>query len=132
MMTGNIARYLIYSFAHYNSPVKTEKSMLVSRGIIMAPLLSNHHQKEILWGDYDRVVKIDTLKMSRRRIWGSRHIFQTWLLSLQVFVTSGLGGMSGAQAKAAVIAGCIGVVAEVWDMRQDIPVSKCYTNLSVM
>ncbi len=30
-----------------------------------------------------------------------------------VFVTSGLGGMSGAQAKAAVIAGAIGVVAEV-------------------
>ncbi|XP_028854562.1 urocanate hydratase [Denticeps clupeoides] len=31
----------------------------------------------------------------------------------RVFVTSGLGGMSGAQAKAAVIAGCIGVIAEV-------------------
>jgi urocanate hydratase len=31
----------------------------------------------------------------------------------QIFVTSGLGGMSGAQAKAAVISGCIGVVAEV-------------------
>jgi len=31
----------------------------------------------------------------------------------KVFVTSGLGGMSGAQAKAAVIAGCVGVVAEV-------------------
>uniref|UniRef100_A0A8C5AVZ1 Urocanate hydratase 1 n=1 Tax=Gadus morhua TaxID=8049 RepID=A0A8C5AVZ1_GADMO len=31
----------------------------------------------------------------------------------RVLVTSGLGGMSGAQAKAAVIAGCIGVVAEV-------------------
>jgi len=30
-----------------------------------------------------------------------------------VFVTSGLGGMSGAQAKAAVIAGAVGVVAEV-------------------
>ncbi|XP_016322607.1 urocanate hydratase isoform X1 [Sinocyclocheilus anshuiensis] len=30
-----------------------------------------------------------------------------------VFVTSGLGGMSGAQAKAAVIAGCVGVIAEV-------------------
>lgn len=30
-----------------------------------------------------------------------------------VFVTSGLGGMSGAQAKAAVIAGAIGVIAEV-------------------
>ena len=31
----------------------------------------------------------------------------------RVFVTAGLGGMSGAQAKAAVVAGCIGVVAEV-------------------
>lgn len=31
----------------------------------------------------------------------------------KVFVTSGLGGMSGAQAKAAVIAGAVGVVAEV-------------------
>ncbi|KAL4226707.1 Urocanate hydratase [Mactra antiquata] len=30
-----------------------------------------------------------------------------------VFVTSGLGGMSGAQAKAAVICGCVGVIAEV-------------------
>lgn len=31
----------------------------------------------------------------------------------KVFVTSGLGGMSGAQAKAAVISGAIGVIAEV-------------------
>lgn len=31
----------------------------------------------------------------------------------RVFLTSGLGGMSGAQAKAAVIAGCVGVIAEV-------------------
>jgi len=31
----------------------------------------------------------------------------------KVFVTAGLGGMSGAQAKAAVLAGCVGVVAEV-------------------
>ncbi len=30
----------------------------------------------------------------------------------RVFVTSGLGGMSGAQARAAVITGCVGVVAE--------------------
>ncbi len=30
-----------------------------------------------------------------------------------MFVTSGLGGMSGAQAKAAVICGCVGVIAEV-------------------
>lgn len=28
-------------------------------------------------------------------------------------MTSGLGGMSGAQAKASVIAGCVGVIAEV-------------------
>jgi urocanate hydratase len=31
----------------------------------------------------------------------------------RVFVSSGLGGMSGAQAKAAVIAGAIGVIAEI-------------------
>ncbi|HDR88723.1 MAG TPA: urocanate hydratase [Bacteroidetes bacterium] len=31
----------------------------------------------------------------------------------KVFVTSGLGGMSGAQAKASVIAGCVGVMAEI-------------------
>lgn len=31
----------------------------------------------------------------------------------RVFVTSGLGGMSGAQARAAVIAGCVGVIAEI-------------------
>ncbi|KAM5148667.1 urocanate hydratase [Mantella aurantiaca] len=34
-------------------------------------------------------------------------------LAGKVFVTSGLGGMSGAQAKAASIVGCIGVIAEV-------------------
>ena len=34
-------------------------------------------------------------------------------LTGKVFLTSGLGGMSGAQAKAAVICGCIGVIAEV-------------------
>jgi len=34
-------------------------------------------------------------------------------LAGKVFVTSGLGGMSGAQPKAAVIAGCVGVVAEI-------------------
>ncbi len=38
-------------------------------------------------------------------------------LSGKVFVTSGLGGMSGAQAKAAVIAGCVGVIAEVGSIR---------------
>jgi len=34
-------------------------------------------------------------------------------LAGRVFVTSGLGGMSGAQAKASTIAGCVGVIAEV-------------------
>jgi len=34
-------------------------------------------------------------------------------LAGKLLVTSGLGGMSGAQAKASVIAGCIGVVAEI-------------------
>jgi urocanate hydratase len=34
-------------------------------------------------------------------------------LAGRVFVTSGLGGMSGAQAKAAVVAGAIGVIAEI-------------------
>ncbi|GAB6023624.1 Urocanate hydratase [Chamberlinius hualienensis] len=34
-------------------------------------------------------------------------------LSGKVFVTAGLGGMSGAQAKASVICGCVGVIAEV-------------------
>jgi urocanate hydratase len=34
-------------------------------------------------------------------------------LAGRLFVTSGLGGMSGAQAKAAVIAGAVGIVAEI-------------------
>jgi len=34
-------------------------------------------------------------------------------LAGKVFVSSGLGGMSGAQGKAAVIAGCIGLLAEI-------------------
>ena len=34
-------------------------------------------------------------------------------LTGKVYVTSGMGGMSGAQAKAAVIAGAVGVVAEI-------------------
>ena len=34
-------------------------------------------------------------------------------LAGKVFFSSGLGGMSGAQAKAAVICGCVGVIAEV-------------------
>jgi len=34
-------------------------------------------------------------------------------LAGKVFVTSGLGGMSGAQAKASVIAGAVGIIAEI-------------------
>jgi urocanate hydratase len=43
---------------------------------------------------------------------GRRYLEEDGLAG-RVFVSSGLGGMSGAQAKAAVIAGAIGVVAEV-------------------
>jgi urocanate hydratase len=43
----------------------------------------------------------------------SRKYFGSSDLRGQVYVSSGLGGMSGAQAKAAVIAGAIGVIAEV-------------------
>ncbi|XP_013404401.1 urocanate hydratase-like, partial [Lingula anatina] len=43
---------------------------------------------------------------------GRRHIGSSDLGG-RVFVTSGLGGMSGAQPKAAVICGCVGVIAEV-------------------
>src|SRR5688572_6976302 len=42
-----------------------------------------------------------------------RRIGKTGELSGKLFVSSGLGGMSGAQPKAANIAGCISVIAEV-------------------
>lgn len=38
---------------------------------------------------------------------------ETGTLAGKLFVTAGLGGMSGAQPKAAVIAGCVGIVAEI-------------------
>lgn len=41
-----------------------------------------------------------------------RKYLKTGDLRGKVYVTSGLGGMSGAQAKAAVICGCVGVIAE--------------------
>ena len=42
-------------------------------------------------------------------------------LAGKVYVTSGLGGMSGAQAKAAVICGAVGVVAEVSGTAISVP-----------
>ncbi|KAI1234481.1 hypothetical protein IHE44_0003534, partial [Lamprotornis superbus] len=65
-------------------------------------------------------------------------------LSGKVFVTSGLGGMSGAQAKAAVIAGCVGIIAEVdeaallkrhkqgWLMEISNNLDHCIARLSFM
>ena len=50
---------------------------------------------------------ITVLNAGRRLLGGNSS------LAGRVFVTSGLGGMSGAQAKAAVIAGAIGVLAEI-------------------
>eukprot|EP00117_Sycon_ciliatum_P006458 scpid39974/ scgid9989/ Urocanate hydratase; Imidazolonepropionate hydrolase len=43
----------------------------------------------------------------------ARKYLQVNSLRGKVYVTSGLGGMSGAQAKAATICGCVGVIAEV-------------------
>jgi urocanate hydratase len=43
----------------------------------------------------------------------SRKYLGTSEMAGKVFVTAGLGGMSGAQAKAAVICGAVGVIAEV-------------------
>ena len=51
-------------------------------------------------------------------------------LAGKVFVTSGLGGMSGAQAKAAVIVGCIGVIAEVSPQEQPPTPSRAPLPLS--
>ena len=42
-----------------------------------------------------------------------RKYLKTDSLKGRVFVTAGLGGMSGAQAKASVIAGAVAIVAEV-------------------
>ena len=42
-----------------------------------------------------------------------RHYLGAGSLAGKVYVTAGLGGMSGAQGKAVVIAGCIGIIAEV-------------------
>ncbi len=47
-------------------------------------------------------------------LWSAgRKYLKTDDLGGKVFITSGLGGMSGAQGKAAVVAGCVGVIAEV-------------------
>ena len=55
----------------------------------------------------------------------------------KIFVTSGLGGMSGAQAKASVIAGAIGVVAEInpWAVSKRHSqgwVDEVYTDLDLL
>ena len=55
-------------------------------------------------------------------------------ISGKIFVTSGLGGMSGAQGKASVIAGAIGVIAEinekaVWKRHEQGWVDEVYQNL---
>lgn len=43
----------------------------------------------------------------------NRKYLHTNDLAGKVYVTSGLGGMSGAQGKASLIAGAIGVIAEI-------------------
>lgn len=53
------------------------------------------------------------MKLAFVSFFSGRNYLHSGNLEGKVFVTSGLGGMSGAQAKAAVIAGCVGVIAEV-------------------
>ena len=60
----------------------------------------------IVWSFIIPVLQITVLNAGRKYL-------GTEDLAGKVFVSSGLGGMSGAQPKAAVIAGCIGVIAEV-------------------
>lgn len=43
----------------------------------------------------------------------ARKFFNTQDMKGMVYVTSGLGGMSGAQPKAADICGCVSVTAEI-------------------
>lgn len=55
----------------------------------------------------------------------------------KLFITSGLGGMSGAQPKAAVIAGCVGVVAEINPKAVEVRhsqgwVDEVFTNLDLL
>jgi Urocanate hydratase len=57
--------------------------------------------KEMMQKSSDREAKIELSSIGHDKIAG------------KLFVTSGLGGMSGAQPKAAVIAGVVGVIAEV-------------------
>lgn len=40
-------------------------------------------------------------------------VYPQFMMLFQIFVTAGLGGMSGAQPKAGVITGCVTIVAEV-------------------
>ena len=48
-----------------------------------------------------------------------------------VYVTSGLGGMSGAQPKAADICGCISVTAEVVESALDKRIKQGWVKLTV-
>ncbi|MGD8261454.1 MAG: urocanate hydratase [Desulfobacterales bacterium] len=52
-------------------------------------------------------------------------------LSGRLFVTSGLGGMSGAQGKAIVISGGVGVIAEVDESRIQTRLDQGWINLAV-
>lgn len=56
---------------------------------------------------------ITLLNAARLKGFSSTEGFGIRPLSGRLFVTSGLGGMSGAQARAAVITGAVGVIAEV-------------------
>lgn len=56
---------------------------------------------------------LNAARLLEQRRNGGDHTPAFTSLSGKLFVTSGLGGMSGAQAKAAVITGCVGLIAEI-------------------
>jgi urocanate hydratase len=67
----------------------------------------------IVHGTYNTILNAGRIKFNAGKSGGSDASF----LKGRLFVTSGLGGMSGAQPKAADIAGCVSITAEVDESR---------------
>ncbi|CAG2158879.1 unnamed protein product [Oppiella nova] len=96
---------------------KSSPRLIISNGMV----IPNYSKRE----DYDRIVDVRGLLTAVNDDIARRPVSSAVLYLRPAFInvcllnspqqkqTSGLGGMSGAQAKAATIAGCISVIAEV-------------------
>ncbi|XP_069175487.1 urocanate hydratase isoform X2 [Procambarus clarkii] len=99
-----------YPLAEY--PAKTTKAAAMMHMIMnnLDPCVAQFPHELVTYGGNGQVfsnwAQLTVLNAGRKYL-------KVESLAGRVLVTSGLGGMSGAQAKAAVICGCIGVVAEV-------------------